>query len=252
MSQARTQKSLFDAAISGTEPFELHQLDAVELLRSRHPESIDLIITDPAYESLEKHRAHGTTTRLSHSKSSSNEWFHIFPNARFEELFVEAHRTLRCDAHLYVYCDQETMFFAKPIAEKVGFKFWKFLVWDKRQIGMGYHYRSRHEVILFLEKGKRRLNDLGVPDVLQADRVRAGYPTEKPVSVSEVLVRQSSEPGELVVDPFMGSASVGEAALKLGRRFLGGDVSPDAMALAKGRLEAVLAGRQTSDGRGAA
>ena len=41
----------------------------------------------PAYESLEKHRAIGTTTRLKHSKSSSNDWFKIFPNARFGELF---------------------------------------------------------------------------------------------------------------------------------------------------------------------
>lgn len=248
MSQRSAHKSLFDEAVSGTEPFELHQLDAVALVRSRHPESIDLIITDPAYESLEKHRAHGTTTRLSHSKSSSNDWFATFPNERFEELFVEAYRTLRCDAHLYVYCDHETMRAIVPMAEAAGFKFWKPLVWDKMKIGMGYHYRCRYEFILFFEKGKRKLNDLGVADVIQADRIRAGYPTEKPVSVSEVLVRQSSEPGDLVVDPFMGSASVGVAALQQGRRFLGGDVSPDAMALAAGRLQAALETRSESMG----
>lgn len=41
---------------------------------------------DPPYESLEKHRAIGTTTRLKHSKASSNDWFTIFPNARFSLL----------------------------------------------------------------------------------------------------------------------------------------------------------------------
>ena len=61
---------------------------------------------------------------------------------------------------------QGTMFVAKPEAERAGFKFWKPLVWDKRTIGMGYHYRARCEFILFFEKGKRRLNDLGVADVL--------------------------------------------------------------------------------------
>ena len=41
--------------------------------------------------------------------------------------------------------------------------------------------------------------------------------------VAEVLIRQSSQPGEVVVDPFMGSGSVGVAAARLGRRFLGND-----------------------------
>ena len=51
-----------------------------------------------------------------------------------------------------------------------------------------------------------------------------------------MLISQSSEAGELVVDPFMGSGSVGVAALRLGRRFLGNDVSDDAHAHAKPRL----------------
>ena len=42
-------------------------------LRSLKAGSVDLLITDPAYESLEKHRAVGTTTRLAHSKASSND-----------------------------------------------------------------------------------------------------------------------------------------------------------------------------------
>jgi site-specific DNA-methyltransferase (adenine-specific) len=54
--------------------------------------------------------------------------------------------------------------------------------------------------------------------------------------VSEVLVSQSSDPGELVVDPFMGSGSVGEAALKLGRRFRGNDISRTAVSVASERL----------------
>ena len=62
-----------------TPTFRLTQLDAVEWLRSLDGESVDLVITDPPYESLEKHRAVGTTTRLKHSKASSNDWFRIFP-----------------------------------------------------------------------------------------------------------------------------------------------------------------------------
>lgn len=222
-----------------SEGFDLSARDAVDWLRALAAESVDLVITDPAYESLEKHRAVGTTTRLKHSKASSNDWFNIFPNARFGELFAEIYRVLAPNTHFYLLCDAETMFVAKPEAEKAGFKFWKPLVWDKRTIGMGYHYRARYELILFFEKGKRRLNDLGIADIIEVPRIRGGYPAEKPVEVAEVLIRQSTEAGQMVADPFMGSGSVGVAAAKLGRRFLGNDLNPEAVQIAARRLREV-------------
>jgi len=363
--------------------FQLAQSDAVAWLRALPAESIDLVITDPPYESLEKHRAIGTTTRLKHSKASSNDWFSIFHNDRFPELFAEVHRVLRRNTHFYLFCDPETMFVAKPLAEAAGFKFWKPLIWDKclgpdtllwtergviriadvrvgdrvaipeggttavcarrrtraralrlalsdgtavvasrehvfvmpdaRQveagtlsagqplltrpirrraidpvtqlyttalvhearpimidaiedlgdqdlvdisiedrdelfllangvvthnckIGMGYHYRARYECILFFEKGKRKLNDLGIADILEASRISGGYPAEKPSAVSEVLIRQSTAPGQLVIDPFMGSGSVGVAAVTSGRMFQGNDLCKEAVDITRGRL----------------
>ena len=160
--------------------FDITQADALDWLKRQPSGSIHLGAIDLAYESLEKHRKRGTTTRLKMSQASSNQWFPIFPNSRFDDLFGELFRVLCRDAHLYFFCDAETMFVAKPIAERHGFGFWKPLVWDKQKIGMGYHYRARYEFILFFEKGKRRLNSLAIPDVLAADRIRGGYPTEKP------------------------------------------------------------------------
>ncbi|MFT3694408.1 MAG: site-specific DNA-methyltransferase [Kofleriaceae bacterium] len=220
----------------GAPRFQLHHGDAVAWLRTLDAGSIDLVVTDPPYESLEKHRAIGTTTRLKHSKGSSNDWFSIFPNDRFGELFAEVYRVLRKNAHFYLYCDQETMFVAKPIAEAVGFKFWKPIVWDKQTIGMGYHYRSRYECILFFEKGKRKLNDLGIADILSAKRIANGYPAEKPTSISETLITQSTEPGQLVIDPFMGSGSVGVAAISRGRDFMGNDLCEEAVEITRSRL----------------
>jgi len=213
------------------------QADAVDWLRSLGDESVDLVVTDPAYESLEKHRAVGTTTRL------KAQWFDIFANERFPALLSELYRVLKPNTHMYMFCDQETMFVVKPMAEAAGFRFWKPLVWDKVQIGMGYHYRARYEFILFFEKGKRRLTDLGMPDVLQATRVNNGYPTEKPVSISSALIQQSSAPGELVIDPFTGSGSVGAAALMNDRHFAGCDTSAGACLVAGKRLGLLDTGR---------
>lgn len=214
-------------------------MDAFKWLQKIGDNAVDLIVTDPPYESLEKHRAIGTTTRLKVSKGSSNEWFPIIPNERFEELFTQFYRVLKNNRHFYLFCDVETMFIAKPIAEKVGFKFWKPLIWDKVKIGMGYHYRSRYENILFFEKGKRKLNDLSIPDIISCPRVHRGYPTEKPVAVSEVLIKQSTLPNELIIDPFLGSGSVAEAALRNKRRFWGCDIKAEATKFAQQRLNSL-------------
>lgn len=229
-----------------TSGWELHQADAVDWLRTLAPDSVDLVITDPPYESLEKHRAVGTTTRLKHSKASSNDWFRIFPNDRFPALFAELFRVLRPDRHFYLFCDPETAFVAKPVAEQAGFKFWKPLVWDKQRIGMGYHYRARYEFILFFEKkGKRKsgrqLADLGTSDVISVPRVHKGYPAEKPLPVLDLLVRQSARAGELVIDPFMGSGSTGLAAVNQGCRFTGNDIADASLDLTRRRLELVTA-----------
>lgn len=242
--------------MDGPPTFHLSQGDAVDWLRAVPSESIDLVVTDPPYESLEKHRAIGTTTRLKHSKASSNDWFSIFPNARFPELFAEVFRVLRKNSHFYLYCDSETMFVAKPLGEAAGFKFWKPIIWDKLKIGMGYHYRARYECILFFEKGKRKLKDLGIADVLQAPRISGGYPAEKPPKISEILIGQSTEAGDLVIDPFMGSGSVGVAAAGLGRRFRGNDLCTEAIDIARRRLtelggsegEVIAAGRDAGSG----
>lgn len=208
----------------------VEQADAIEWLAKLEAESVDLIITDPAYESLEKHRAVGTTTRL------TKRWFPIFPNERLPDLMDQLYRVLKKNSHCYIYCDQETAFYLKPAGETAGFKFWKPLVWDKQKIGMGYHYRARYEFILFFEKGKRKLRNLGTPDVLSVSRVRTDFPTEKPVELNRVLVRQSSNWGDLVADPFMGSGSTGVAAVESGRRVIGCDVEAQTVIDANKRI----------------
>lgn len=217
--------------------------DVFDMLGELSEESVDLIVTDLPYESLEKYRKIGTTTRLKNSKSSSNEWFKVFPNSKFESLFGEFYRVLKKNTHLYMFCDHETSFIMKPEGEKVGFKFWKPIIWDKEKIGMGYHYRAQYEMIMFFEKGKRKLNNLSISDVISVPRVWRGYPTEKPVKVSEILIKQSTEEGGTVLDPFMGSGSTGVAAIKNGRKFIGCDVSEKAFNIAKERIKTIYENR---------
>lgn len=215
---------------------DVSNLDAIEWLKTLHSNSVDLVITDPPYESLEKHRKVGTTTRLKKSKSSSNQWFEIFHNDRFHDLLTEIFRVLKKNSHFYLFCDQETMFVIKPIAENIGFKFWKPIVWDKISIGMGYHYRARYEFILFFEKGKRKLNNLSISDIITEKRIWNGYPTEKPTAIAKTLINQSSKIGDVIIDPFCGAGFVGEASELLERKFRGNDLNLEAVELTKSKI----------------
>jgi site-specific DNA-methyltransferase (adenine-specific) len=236
--------------------FDLHEGDALSFLRDRVPsDSIDLICTDPPYASLEKHRKTGTTTRLKVSKSSSNVWFPVIQNDVLVDHAKEWLRVLKPGRHLYLLCDPETSYDIVPQLKAAGWVWGNRLIWNKGWIGMGYHYRRKYEDVLFFTKApkgtvkKRRLRDLGMADVLDKPEYRAlkgegFFPTEKPVPLLAALIRQSTEPSELVLDPFCGSGSTGEAALINGCRFQGIDVTPEAIRRTTARLQGFQPGSQ--------
>lgn len=68
---------------------------------------------------------------------------------------------------------------------------------------------------------------------------RTGYPTQKPEALLERLIRACTDPGDLVLDPYMGSGTSLAVALRLGRRALGLDASPEALAVTRERLGAL-------------
>jgi len=208
----------------------------LEWLRQFADESVNSIITDPAYESLNRHRAIGTTTRL------KDRWFDTIPNELYWPLAVEWRRILKRDGHLYLFGDAETtMDVANPALLAAGWdpQLRRLLTWDRELLGMGYWYRRQTEHILFWQKGKgRTVPDRSIRDLLRVRQVRGGYPTEKPPELAEVFIRQSTQPGDLVVDCFAGSGSTGVAALRNGRHFLGCDVSPEALALCTANMAA--------------
>ena len=74
--------------------------------------------------------------------------------------------------------------------------------------------------------------DLGAVD-------KPGYPTQKPVELLERVVLTGSKEGDVVLDPFMGSGTTCVAAAKLGRKFIGLDLTPIAVTTAKARLDQI-------------
>lgn len=222
------------------------QGDCVDSLRAMANDSVDLIITDPGYESIEKHR-YGGKRNIRKMSTKGGWWSKPFPNARYRELFIEFYRVLKNNSHLYIFSDtttksiilsgydpdeQKRVFDVPPFVE-AGFTFANDLVWvktkkaysgrdpesvdrDRLAIKMGYHYRKTKEYVLFFEKGKRKITDLSVSDVFPYAS-DGKFPTQKPQGMIETFIRLSSSPGDLVLDSFAGSGVVGVAAHSIGR-----------------------------------
>jgi site-specific DNA-methyltransferase (adenine-specific) len=89
--------------------------------------------------------------------------------------------------------------------------------------------------------GKKRWNAGGkaalwIHSTAEPDRP-TGHPCPKPLSLMEELVRDFTDPGDLVIDPFAGSGTTGVAAIRLGRRFIGWEKDPKYYEIARKRLE---------------
>lgn len=69
------------------------------------------------------------------------------------------------------------------------------------------------------------------------EKTEGKHPTQKPLALLERIIRASSNPGDLVLDPFMGSGTTVTAATKLGRRAVGIEFNETYVTLASRRLE---------------
>lgn len=213
-------------------------VDYREFMERIRDASVDLVLTDPPYWTLDKWREVGTTTRLGGNREESKRrgWFETIDKDGLEYLMREIYRILKPDRHAVVMCDGQTLRYLLPMVD-LGFSYVKPLVWDKAYSGMGYHFRCRHEYLVLFDKGKnRKPNDLSVADVFTHRPVRNGYPTEKPVALMEDIIKALTNEGEVVLDPFCGSGSTLVAAKKLGRQYIGNDISSDAFAITTNRL----------------
>ena len=90
------------------------------------------------------------------------------------------------------------------------------------------------------ERGKRPTSVMWHTIVSPTGREKTGYPTQKPEALVRRFVQASSRRGDLCLDPFAGSGTLGAVAAALGRRFLLMDESPEAVAVMERRLAAAL------------
>jgi adenine-specific DNA-methyltransferase len=112
------------------------------------------------------------------------------------------------------------------------------------------------------KNGKLKCNPLGKnpSDVWQIPKVTSGadrsspermpHPAQFPVAVIDRIIRACSNPGDVLFDPFLGSGSTAEAALRVGRQVVGFEISDEYVRLAARRIDAFLKARSELEAQG--
>lgn len=115
------------------------------------------------------------------------------------------------------------------------------IVWDKGNWTSGDlrgDYGNQCELILFAHKGRHLLKNGRPSNLWKIPRERAGeHPTPKPVALMRNCILNSSERGDWILDPFMGSGTTGVAAVQSGRKFVGIEIEERYFDIACRRIE---------------
>lgn len=185
----------------------------------------DLIVTDPPYRLTPMGQTHLGGMMIK-AKEMNGE---LFPIPDVYEWMKLCYDILKDGTHCYVMCNNINLQEFLDAGNKAGFKFVKNLIWVKGNKITGRFYMNAYEYIIFFRKGKQRqINKCGTADVLnisfkklKGDNGKNLHDTEKPVELMKILIENSSNENELVIDPFAGIGSTGVACKDLNRQFIG-------------------------------
>lgn len=108
-------------------------------------------------------------------------------------------------------------------------------------------YQRAHGRRYYLKGGKPFDSVWDIPSISPTAAERTGYPTQKPLALLERVLLATTDEGALVIDPFVGSGTTAVSAQRLGRRFVAGDRSAEAIAVTRTRLEREAQSRPAPD-----
>ena len=222
---------------------QLFNQDCMEVIKSIQSESIDLLVTDPPYKM--NHSTGGCTNIGMKNKwqgniKAGNTVMGFDTSIKFCDWLPEVYRVLKPSSHCYIFCNDKNLRELLNESIKAGFRESNILVWIKNNACPNRYYMKNCEFILFLYKGKAKpINDMSTKAALQINNINGKnklHPTEKPIELLAKFVLNSTQEGEVVLDPFMGSGSTGVAAKELNREFIGIELDDKYFKIAKERL----------------
>jgi site-specific DNA-methyltransferase (adenine-specific) len=202
---------------------------------------VDLIVSDVPYR-LE---SGGNTTGEMGGKFAKGTYDNsgsiITADIEFDE-FMPLLAPLLDQGHAYFMVNNRHVGGIENAAIAAGFRFHNWLVWDKVSPTPNRWYMKNCEFTLLVFRGLAvPINDCSQKQLIKAPNVKNGdHDTEKPVALMAHYIKNSSDAGDTVLDPFMGSGTTGVAALQLGRKFIGIEIEEKHFETSCRRIESAL------------
>ena len=233
-------------------PDQVHCADCLEVLAGWPEAIVDLAYLDPPFNTGRRHSAA--------QASYPDAWPSLAAYLDFLRRRVEAiRRVLGPMGSILVHCDWRVSHHVRVMLDSVfgESNFVNHLIWA---YGLGgsspRRFARKHDDILFYARGpgyffepplvpatsnrmkgrlKKASDVLQIPAINNMAAERTGYPTQKPLALLSLLVEACCPAGGLVLDPFCGSGTTLVAAAASDRRFIGIDVNPTAVRIARSR-----------------
>jgi len=243
----------------------IHQGDSIELLKQLPENSIDLIFADPPYNL----QLRGDLFRPDQSKVNAvNDHWDKFGSFSSYDQFTgawleECHRVIKSTGSIWVIGTYHNIFRVGTVLQDTGFWILNDIIWIKTNPMpnfRGTRFSNAHETLIWAAKSKaskytfhyrtmkgfnddlQMRSDWLIPICQGAERVRENgqkaHSTQKPEELLYRIILATSNPGDLVLDPFAGSGTTAAVAKKLGRNFIGFERELSYINLARERVDA--------------
>ena len=241
--------------------------DCIETLRALPPASVHAVFADPPYNLQLKGELRRPDSSVVDAVDDAWDRFDDFAayDAFTREWLAECRRVLRKDGTIWVIGSYHNVFRLGTSLQDLGFWILNDVIWRKANPMpnfRGRRFTNAHETLIWAARGpesRYRFNyqamkalnddlqmrsDWFIPLCTGNERLRdaAGgklHPTQKPEALLHRVILACTQPGEVVLDPFLGSGTTAAVAKRLGRRFIGIERDEGYAAAARARLDAV-------------
>jgi site-specific DNA-methyltransferase (adenine-specific) len=163
-------------------------------------ENIDLWITDPPYPFDNKNGS----VRFGY-KDGEDSMYNRMSWNDIESFCTKAYNKSNDGARFYMFCNRDGIRQTWKAIESSGWKFRNILVWDKKNMGMGYHWRNQAEYIFYASRGKPKTYVKSSGNIFSHKKPRGVGHSAKPSEIWSEILNGSLCDGDVCADPFSGS-----------------------------------------------
>jgi DNA modification methylase len=213
---------------------ELHLGDCMTYMKSMKDKSVDCCLTDPPYG----------IGYASARRTHKEDRFDIIAGDTELDLsyLKELRRIVKDISCLFLFCRWDTSELFRTSLSEAGFNIQSQVIWNRGIHGLGdltKQYAPMHDNCWFATVGNYSFPAHRPKSVYSIDRLSANelvHPTQKPVSLMSVIIKDLTRTGDTVFDPYMGSGTTGVACVQTGRNFIGCEIDEGYFHIAERRI----------------